>query len=54
MTTTPRRLVLEGVPQVGFYESGSRCPEDIPLPSVLRAIKDTRAADHIERALAKT
>jgi len=30
--------VLEGVPRVHFYEGGKRCPEDIFLPSVMRAI----------------
>jgi hypothetical protein len=34
----PDRLVLEGVPRVHFYEGGPRCPEDIILPSVLRAV----------------
>ena len=34
----PARLVLEGVPRVQFYEGGPRCPEDVCLPSVLRAI----------------
>jgi hypothetical protein len=33
----PVRLVLEGVPRIHFYEGGPRCPEDITLPSVLRA-----------------
>jgi hypothetical protein len=32
------RCVLEGVPRVHFYEGGKRCPEDIILPSVMRAI----------------
>lgn len=31
------RHVLEGVPWVGFYRGGKRCPEDMPLASVLRA-----------------
>ncbi len=31
------RLVLEGVPRVQFYEGSPRCPEDVCLPSVLRA-----------------
>ena len=34
----PDRVVLEGVPRVHFYEGGKRCPEDIILPSVMRAI----------------
>ncbi len=33
-----QRLILEGVPRVHFYEGGKRCPEDIILPSVVRAI----------------
>ena len=32
------RAVLEGVPRVHFYEGGKRCPEDIILPSVMRAV----------------
>ena len=37
LTHTPTRFVLEGVPRIQFYEGGPRCPEDICLPSVLRA-----------------
>jgi hypothetical protein len=40
----PRRVVLDGVPRVGFYhettrheDSKNRCPEDVPLASCLRA-----------------
>jgi len=33
----PNRLVLDGVPWVGFYKGGDRCPEDIAFPSCLRA-----------------
>jgi hypothetical protein len=40
MTTMPNRLVLEGVPRVHFYEGGRRCPEDIPFPSVMRALME--------------
>ncbi|MBI3948481.1 MAG: hypothetical protein HY321_21385 [Armatimonadetes bacterium] len=32
----PARVRLEGVPRVRFYD-GTRCPEDVPLPSCLRA-----------------
>ena len=32
------RLVLDGVPQVKFYDGGPRCPEDLCIPSVLRAL----------------
>lgn len=31
------RCVLEGVPWVGFYRGGKRCPEDMILASILRA-----------------
>lgn len=40
MNTMPDRLVLEGVPRIGFYKSGPRCPEDIPFPSVMRALME--------------
>ncbi|MCC6728599.1 MAG: hypothetical protein IT208_04595 [Chthonomonadales bacterium] len=33
----PPRAVLEGVPRVHFYDGGSRCPEDVPFPSCVRA-----------------
>jgi hypothetical protein len=33
-----QRVVLENVPRVHFYEGGKRCPEDIIIPSVMRAI----------------
>jgi hypothetical protein len=32
------RTVLQGIPWVGFYRGGERCPEDIILPSVMRAV----------------
>lgn len=35
--TYPTSALIEGVPRVHFYEGGKRCPEDIILPSVLRA-----------------
>jgi hypothetical protein len=38
MSNYPTRSVLEGVPRVHFYEGGKRCPEDIILPSVMRAV----------------
>lgn len=40
MATVPHRLVLESVPRVGFYEGGPACPEDIPFPSVMRALME--------------
>src|SRR4030042_3798666 len=40
MSTIPNRLVLEGVPRVNFYEGGAGCPEDIPFPSVMRALME--------------
>lgn len=33
-----QRAVLENVPRVHFYEGGKRCPEDIIIPSVVRAV----------------
>jgi len=36
-SATPSRLVLEDVPRIHFYDGGTRCPEDICFPSVLRA-----------------
>lgn len=39
-TSFPDRLVLNDVPQVKFYDGRPRCPEDICLPSVLRAITE--------------
>jgi hypothetical protein len=38
LTNKSIRLVLEDVPRVHFYEGGPRCPEDIILPSSMRAI----------------
>jgi hypothetical protein len=32
------RVVLDGVPEVHFYRGGARCPEDIIVPSVVRAV----------------
>jgi hypothetical protein len=40
MITIPNRVVLEGVPRVSFYEGGPGCPEDIPFPSVMRALME--------------
>ncbi len=37
-TQFPSRLVLENVPKVNFYEGGPRCPEDLCLASVFRAL----------------
>jgi hypothetical protein len=34
------RLVLKNVPQVKFFDGGPRCPEDIPFPSVMRALME--------------
>jgi hypothetical protein len=36
----PSRMVLKNVPMVNFYGGGPRCPEDIPFPSVMRAIME--------------
>ena len=38
MNGYPDRVVLDGVPRIHFYEGGARCPEDITIPSVVRAI----------------
>ncbi len=36
----PARLLLQGVPRVGFFQGGERCPEDVPFPACLRACLD--------------
>jgi hypothetical protein len=33
-------MILQGVPRVGYYMGGERCPEDVPFPSCLRACLD--------------
>ena len=33
-----QRIMLDKVPRVHFYEGGKECPEDIILPSVMRAV----------------
>ena len=38
MNDYPTRIVLEGIPWIGFYRGGKRCPEDIILPSVVRSV----------------
>jgi hypothetical protein len=38
MNEYPNRVVLDGVPEVHFYRGGARCPEDIIVPSVIRAV----------------
>ena len=40
MVTNLSRNVLKGVPQVKFYSGGPACPEDIPFPSVMRALME--------------
>lgn len=40
------RKVLEGVPRVHFYEGGKRCPEDIIIPSVVRAVLEYLGDEH--------
>lgn len=40
LTAADDRLVLDGVPRVHFYDGGARCPEDIPFPSVMRALME--------------
>jgi hypothetical protein len=34
---SPGRRVLSGIPRVGFFNGGNRCPEDIAFPSCLAA-----------------
>jgi hypothetical protein len=34
------RFVLQGVPRIGFYMGGERCPEDISFPACMRACLD--------------
>lgn len=41
----PERAVLKGVPKVGFFQGGERCPEDISLPSVMRAVLEYLGED---------
>ncbi len=38
MNGYPDRVVLDGVPPVHFYRGGVRCPEDIVMPSIVRAV----------------
>jgi len=47
MTTSMNVLVLEGVPRVRFYDGGPRCPEDIPFPSVMRALMEYFKEDEL-------
>ena len=41
----PKRVVLEGVPQIGFFKGGPRPPEDDPFPACLRAYLEYRGDD---------
>jgi hypothetical protein len=38
MNDVPTRNVLDGIPWIGFYRGGKRCPEDLILPSAMRAV----------------
>jgi hypothetical protein len=40
MPSHPSRKLLEHVPRIHFYDGGARCPEDIPFPSVMRALME--------------
>jgi hypothetical protein len=40
MGLSRNRYVLEGIPKIAFFSGGPRCPEDVCLPSVLRAITE--------------
>lgn len=45
MIEIPSRVVLTNVPQVKFFDGGPRCPEDIPFPSVMRALMESLGED---------
>lgn len=45
-TAVPTRFVLDGVPEVGYFQGGERCPEDTPFPSCLRAVLEFRGEDY--------
>lgn len=45
----PARVVLEGVPRVGYYDSGDYCPEDVPFASCLRACLEFLGEDYGSR-----
>lgn len=36
----PPRFLLEGVPQVRFYDGKQTCPEDVPFPACVKAFLD--------------
>ncbi len=40
MPSRQSRTLLERVPRIHFYDGGARCPEDIPFPSVMRALME--------------
>ncbi len=40
MSDHPVRIVLPNVPRINFYAGGPRCPEDLTLPSVMRALME--------------
>lgn len=39
-TSHPSRMLLINVPRIKFYDGGPGCPEDITLPSVMRALME--------------
>jgi hypothetical protein len=46
LDTVPTRQILEGVPEIKFYDGqGPRCPEDLTLPSVMRALMEYLGED---------
>ncbi len=45
LAPTRTRNVLEGVPKIGFYSGGPRCPEDVCFPSVMRALAEYLGED---------
>lgn len=47
-----RRLVLDGVPRVGFYDGSANCPEDITFPSCVAAAVEYIEGGHPRTVLA--
>ena len=45
------KKILEEVPRVGFFHGGSDCPEDIPVPSILRTVLQVMGEDYGYKSL---
>jgi hypothetical protein len=45
ISPTRTEHVLKGVPKIGFYTGGPRCPEDLTFPAVLRALAEYLGED---------